>query len=51
MKYKKGMCLVDKATGKLIVLKRPNGKHWDCKCSGGNHKIHEGTLAKFYKLI
>jgi hypothetical protein len=36
-----------------IVNKSSGNKHWNTKRINGkkNHKIHEGSLLKFYKLI
>lgn len=53
MKFKKGMVLGDKKTGRLILIKSKasGNKHWNCVCGRKNHKIHEGTLLKFYEVI
>jgi len=49
-KYRKGMVL-ETLEGRRAILKRVRGKHWDCDCGGANHKIHEGTLDKYYKEV
>ena len=51
-KYRKGMKLESKSSASVIVLRnRASGnKHWNTQKVGSknNHKIHEGTLDKFY---
>ena len=51
MKLKRGLKLRDKNSGRIITLKREVGGngHWDCVCGKKNHKIHKGTLEKFYE--
>ena len=55
MKYKKGQLWKSKDTGVVLELinKKSGNKHWNTKKVGGKnaHKIHEGTLIKFYELI
>lgn len=35
----------------IVVRKRAGGnKHWNCICGRNNHKVHEGTLEKFYEV-
>jgi hypothetical protein len=50
--YKRGMKLKSKTSGSIITLtNRASGNlHWNTKKTGSknNHKIHEGTLDKFY---
>lgn len=55
MEYKKGMVLKCKTSNALIkLINRFSGnRHWNTKkLNGGkSHKIHEGTLDKFYEPI
>lgn len=57
MKYKIGMILQSKTSEVRIKLtSRHNGNgHWNsCKVnstSNKNHRVHEGTLDKFYEII
>tara|TARA_R110000782_G_scaffold78944_2_gene157073 strand:+ start:552 stop:749 length:198 start_codon:yes stop_codon:yes gene_type:complete len=52
--YRKGMKLEAKLSNSVIILvNRASGnKHWNTKKVGSknNHKIHEGTLDKFYTI-
>jgi len=52
-KYKKGMTLKSKTSNTVITLvNRASGnRHWNTKKHGSknSHKIHEGTLDKFYE--
>lgn len=54
VQYRRGMTLKNKITGKLFVLRnRATGnKHWNISAMKGatNHRVHEGTLAKFYEV-
>jgi hypothetical protein len=55
MKYKVGMVLHSKTSNVTIKLtSKHNGNgHWNSTKIGGsnkNHRIHEGTLNKFYEL-
>ena len=51
-RYRRGMKLKSKSSTSVIVLvNRASGnKHWNTQKIGSknNHKIHEGTLDKFY---
>ncbi len=50
--YRRGMILVNKSTGKkLRLMHRATGnRHWLAVTeSGVSHKVHEGTLDKFYQ--
>mgnify|MGYP003624803666 CR=1 FL=1 len=51
-RYRKGMQLKSNTSKSVIVLvNRASGnKHWNTQKVGSknNHKIHEGTLDKFY---
>ena len=53
-RYRKGVKLESKLSNSVIVLvNRASGnKHWNTKKVGSknNHKIHEGTLDKFYTI-
>ena len=53
-RYRKGMRLEAKLSNSVIILvNRASGnKHWNTKKVGSknNHKIHEGTLDKFYTI-
>ena len=51
-KIRVGLELVDKNTGKTITVKRKasGNKHWTCSCDNKTHKIHEGTLHKYYEV-
>ena len=56
MKYKIGMVLKSKTSNVVIKLtSRHNGNgHWNsCKIGGSNknHRVHEGTLDKFYTIL
>lgn len=52
MKLKRGLKLKSKKSNKTAILKREGGMgHWDCDCDGKNHKIHRGTLLKYYEEI
>tara|TARA_B110000503_G_scaffold12175_1_gene16436 strand:+ start:797 stop:988 length:192 start_codon:yes stop_codon:yes gene_type:complete len=52
--YRKGMRLKSKLSTSVIVLvNRASGnRHWNTQKIGSknNHKIHEGTLDKFYTM-
>lgn len=50
MKVKKGQ---EYKSGKRIIEITGRAKfgYWNVKVGKGNHRIHEGTLRKFYKLI
>ena len=53
-RYRRGMRLESKL-GKLVIIlvNRASGnKHWNTRKidSKNNHKIHEGTLDKFYTI-
>ena len=56
MKYKTGMVLIDKSTGQRIELtgKHNGNGHWNSKKLDSStrkvHRIHEGTLDKYYTL-
>ena len=56
MKYKKGMILQSITSGikiKLVGVHSGNG-HWvsiKLPKAKKSHKIHEGTLNKFYKVV
>ena len=53
-RYRKGVKLESKLSNSVIVLvNRASGnKHWNTQKVGSknNHKIHEGTLDKFYTI-
>ena len=53
-RYRSGMRLEAKLSNSVIILvNRASGnKHWNTKKIGSknNHKIHEGTLDKFYTI-
>ena len=56
--YKVGMILKSKTSNVMIKLtSRHNGnKHWNSTkinegSSNKNHRIHEGTLKKFYEVM
>lgn len=52
MKIKPGARFRDNNTGRVIVVtKRAGGKHWSCVCGKKNHRLHEGTLQKFYTRL
>ena len=53
MKLRRGLVLADKETGREIKLIKPVGGfgHWNCKCGKKNHRVHEGTLKKFYEEL
>lgn len=56
MKYKIGMILKSKTSNVVIKLtSKHNGNgHWNStKINGSNknHRVHEGTLDKFYEVI
>ena len=53
MKIKRGMKFRSKGSGRVIVVKRKatGHGHWDCACGKKNHKIHEGTLRKYYETL
>lgn len=52
---KKGQIWKSKDSGVEIeiVSKKSGNRHWNTKKLNGNksHKIHEGTLLKFYELL
>jgi hypothetical protein len=54
MRVKRGLRLRDRKDGRVITVKRKasgNG-HWQCDCgSRKQHKIHEGTLRKYFEVI
>ena len=54
MKIKRGQIWKSKDSGiNIEILKKFSGnRHWNTKKIGGgkSHKIHEGTLIKFYEL-
>lgn len=49
---KKGQCWKSKDTGKVITItsKKSGNRHWHTTDGKNSHKIHEGTLIKFYEL-
>ena len=53
-RYRKGMRLEAKLSNSVIILvNRASGnKHWNTQKVGSknNHKVHEGTLDKFYTI-
>ena len=53
-RYRRGMMLKSKSSTSVIVLRnRASGnKHWNTQKVGSknNHKVHEGTLDKFYTI-
>lgn len=55
MGIKKGQLWKSKDSGVVleIIGKKTGNKHWNTKKLGGGktHKIHEGTLQKFYKQL
>lgn len=56
MKYKIGMILKSKTSNVVIKLtSKHNGNgHWNSTKIGGsnkNHRVHEGTLDKFYEVL
>jgi len=56
MKYKIGMILKSKTSNVIIKLtSKHNGNgHWNSMKIGGsnkNHRVHEGTLDKFYEVM
>ena len=56
MKYKIGMILQSKTSPvKIKLTSKHNGNgHWNSvKVNGSNknHRVHEGTLGKFYEVI
>ncbi len=50
MKVKKGQ---NYKSGKRIIkiISRAKFDYWNVKAGKKNHRIHEGTLDKFYKLL
>ena len=52
--YRKGMRLKSNTSKSVLILvNRASGnKHWNTQKTGSknNHKIHEGTLDKFYSV-
>ena len=52
-KYKKGMLLKSKTSNTVIELtnRYSGNRHWNTKKVGSknSHKVHEGTLDKFYE--
>ena len=52
--YRKGVQLKSNTSNSVIILvNRASGnKHWNTKKVGSknNHKVHEGTLDKFYTI-
>ena len=55
MKIKVGQLWKSKDSGTVLTItgKKSGNRHWNTKKLGGkkSHKIHEGTLLKFYQLI
>ena len=58
MKYKKGMILRSKTSSVVIMLtgKHNGNGHWNStKVNEGsshkNHRVHEGTLTKYYEVV
>ena len=53
-RYRKGMTLEAKLSNSVLMLvNRASGnRHWNTKKIGSknNHKVHEGTLDKFYTI-
>ena len=54
MRFKKGMILKSKSSNTRIVLVNKKGGmgHWNTQKLGSknSHKVHEGTLRKFYAM-
>ena len=54
-KYRKGMTLKSTTSNTVITLvNRASGnRHWNTKKQGSknSHKVHEGTLDKFYEEV
>lgn len=55
IKFRRGKRFVNKATGKIITLKNKMGgnRHWVSHQEGSkkSHRIHEGTIMKFYEEV
>ncbi len=53
MEIRRGMTLKSKTSKKVVVVKTKAGGmgHWNCACGNKSHKIHEGTLNKFYEEV
>lgn len=53
MEIKRGLQLKDKNSGRVITVKNKasGNNHWNCACGRHSHKIHEGTLRKYYEEI
>jgi hypothetical protein len=55
IKIKRGMVFRNKTTGKLFYIrnKATGNRHWNASAMIGptSHKIHEGTLMKFYEQV
>jgi hypothetical protein len=55
MKLKRGMKLKSKNSGVVIKLinKASGNNHWNCNQVNRkkSHKVHEGTLRKFYEPL
>ena len=53
-RYRRGMKLKSKSSTSVVVLvNRASGnRHWNTQKTGSknNHKVHEGTLDKFYTI-
>ena len=53
-KYRPGMVLKSRDTGRLITIKRraSGNRHWTVDTTGRkSHHIHEGTMDKFYEVV
>ncbi len=51
-KVRPGQRYEDKNTGRIITVRqRVGSRHWNCICGKKNHKVHDGTLRRFYRLV